>query len=95
MAVALRLDHADAVGGDAAVAEALRGDVALAGDHLVAERTGDEGGVGFHQHDVDARIGAAQEARGGGAAEAAADHHDARGGLGAGDEGVASRAAVA
>ena len=81
------LHHADAVGGDALVGEALRGDVAFADDHLVAERAGDEAGVGFQEHDVDAGVGAAEKASRGGAAEAAADDHDTRGGLRASEEG--------
>ena len=74
------------VSGDGAIVEALGGDVAQAGDHLVAERTGGEGRVGLDQDDVRRRIGAAEEARRGGAAEPAADHDDARRGLGARNE---------
>ena len=81
------LYHANALGRDCGVGEALRGDVAKSGDHLVAERAGGELRVGFDQRDVEARIGATQEPRGGGAAETAAHHDDTRRRLGARDEG--------
>ncbi len=47
--------------------------------------------LGSTSIDVDARIGAAEAARGGGTAEATADHHDARRGLGAGEKGREQR----
>ena len=70
----------DAVGGDVLVGELLCAQLAQAGDHPVAERTGGERRVRLDQGHGDARIDLAEGAGAAGAGEAAADDHHARGG---------------
>ena len=91
-----RLHYADAGVCDAQVAEALCGHVALTDDHFVAERTGGEGRVGFHEHHVDVRIGSPQEGARAVAPAKPPPITTTRGAVWArATKGVASRAAVA
>ncbi|MGY4161884.1 hypothetical protein ACVINW_007726 [Bradyrhizobium sp. USDA 4461] len=72
----------DAVGRNLVVAELLCGELTQAGDHLVAERAGGEGPVRLDQRDLKLCIEPPQRPCAGRAAEAAADHCNARRGLG-------------
>ncbi len=76
--VALVCAMRDAVAGDLAVAELLLLDVAQAGDHVVAERTGGVDRVRLDQRDVEALVVALRHARRGESGEAAADDDDLR-----------------
>ena len=85
----------DAVGGDALVRELLRGQLAQAADHRVAERARGERRVRLDQRHGDARVGLPERAGAARAGKAAADDHDARGGpLREGRSGEAAAAAA-